>query len=68
MNLQLSIDRQVFRVIQKYRAQFHDEIDMNIGDYITATEVSVINGDDEGWVFGSNLASGSSGLFAFFYF
>lgn len=39
---------QVFRATQKYRARAHDELSVNIGDHIVATEMAVNNADEEG--------------------
>lgn len=46
-----------------YRAQVHDELNLNVGDYISATEIAVSNGDEEGWIYGSSLTTGASGYF-----
>lgn len=54
---------QVFKATHRYRAQAHDELSINVGDYIVASDVAVNNGDEEGWILGSSITTGESGYF-----
>lgn len=53
----------VFRALQNYDANRHDELNIKLDDYIVASEAAVENGDEEGWIFGSSLNTGESGYF-----
>lgn len=54
--------QQVFRAKQSYRIQAPDEMDINFGDFICASD-QIVKASEDGWVDGFNVSTGAIGFF-----